>query len=401
MNQRLRIVVGGYIGLLPAGGITWDYVQYPAGLAALGHDVFYVEDTRLWPIYQSAGSNWGDAGASVAHLKSVMNAFGLKDRWAYRDEASGHCFGMTENRVREVCRTADLFLNISCSTFMRDEYHLIPARAVVDTDPMFTQVQYVSQQMFTPGEPGLRELVDAHTHHFTFGENIGAGDCRIPDVGINWRPTRQPVQIDLWPVTPLPDRGGAGAAFTTLMNWTAAKPLEYAGETWGQKDVEFNRFADLPAMVREIPLAVAVGQTGGAGSPFPKDEARAAGWCVLDPLVSANDWRDYQDFIRCSAGEFSIAKETYVKARTGWFSCRSACYLAAGRPVVTQDTGWTKYLPSDGGLLSFHDMDSAVDALRRVSGDPETHAARARAVAVEFFDSGPVLRQMLSELAVG
>ena len=127
---RLRIVVGGYIGLLPAGGITWDYVQYPAGFAALGHDVFYVEDTRLWPIYQPAGSNWGDASASVEHLKSVMDAFGLKDKWVYRDEASGRCFGMTEDQLREVCRTADVFVNISCSTFMRDEYRRIPARAL-------------------------------------------------------------------------------------------------------------------------------------------------------------------------------------------------------------------------------------------------------------------------------
>lgn len=395
---RLRIVVGGYIGLLPAGGITWDYVQYPVGFAALGHDVFYVEDTRLWPIYQPAGSNWGDASASVEHLKSVMHAFGLENKWAYRDEASGRCYGMTEGQLREVCRTADVFVNISCSTFMRDEYRRIPARALVDSDPMFTQIQYLSQQMFTPGEPGLRGLIDAHTHHFTFGENVGADDCRIPDCGINWRPTRQPVQLDLWRATPLPQYADDGAAYTTLMNWAAAKPLEYDGETWGQKDVEFNRFSDLPKKVPEVPLAVAVGQTGGAGSPFPAEDARRAGWRVLDPLECAGDWRAYQDFIGRSSGEFSMAKETYVKARTGWFSCRSACYLAAGRPVVTQETGWSKYLPSDCGLLSFHDLESAAEALRSVSADPKRHASAARAVAEEFFDSRDVLGGMLAQL---
>ena len=266
MSRKLRIVVGGYAGLLPAGGVAWDYVQYPAGLAALGHDVYYVEDTRLWPIYQPAGSDWGDASASVAHLRRVMDAFDLSSRWAYRDEASGRTFGMSEGQVKEVCRTADVFVNVSCSTSMREEYRRIPARALVDSDPMFTQIQYLSQQMFTPGEFGLRDLVDAHNFHFTFGENVGARDCRMPDCGIRWRPTRQPVCLRHWRATPPPSNAtNGGAAFTTLMNWAAGRPLAHGGETWGQKDVEFRRFMRLPTHAPGVPLAVAVGQTGGAG----------------------------------------------------------------------------------------------------------------------------------------
>jgi hypothetical protein len=396
--ERLRIIVGGYTGLLPAGGITWDYVQYPAGFAGMGHDVFYIEDTRLWPIYQPAGSDWGDASASVAYLKSVMEAFGLRDRWAYRDEASGRCFGMTEAEVREVARTADVFVNISCSTFMRDEYRRIPRRALVDSDPMFTQIQYLSQQMFTPGEPGLRELVDAHNFHFTFGENVGAPDCLMPLCGIRWRPTRQPVCLSRWQPAVLPVSNDESRAYTTLMNWTAAKPLVYAGEKWGQKDVEFRRFFHLPSRVEETALAVAVGQTGGAGEPFPFDEAREAGWRVLEPAAHASDWRAYQTFIARSRGEFSVAKETYVKARTGWFSCRSACYLAAARPVITQETGWSKYLPSDCGLLAFEDEDGAIDALRRVEAEPARHSRAARRIAEEHFDSRRVLGEMLAQM---
>jgi hypothetical protein len=399
VRERLRIVVGGYIGLLPAAGVTWDYAQYPAGFAALGHDVFYIEDTRLWPIYQREGSDWGDCSAAVSHLAAVMKAFGLKDRWAYRDEASGRCFGISADHLREVCRTADLFVNVSCSTFMRGEYRAIPVRALIDTDPMFTQVQYLSQQMFTPGSPGLRELVDAHTHHFTFGESVGRPECLIPDCGIAWRPTRQPIRLDLWPaVEPVRDR--AGAAYSTLMNWTAAKPLEYAGTTWGQKDVELRRFFTLPALVPEIPLAIAVGQTGGAGAPFPADEARAAGWRVLDPEAAAPDCAGYRAFIAGSLGELSVAKETYVKARTGWFSCRSACYLASGRPVVTEDTGWPAHLPEGRGLLAFDTLDGAADALRRVEADPAAHARAARLVAEELFDSRHVLSRMLSETGI-
>jgi hypothetical protein len=285
---------------------------------------------------------------------------------------------------------------------MRDEYQAIPARALVDTDPMFTQVQYVSEQMFTPGKPGLRELVAAHTHHFTFGESAGRPECLMPDCGIAWRPTRQPIRLDLWPpLEPVRGRGERDeSAYSTVMNWTAGKDLEYAGTTWGQKDVELRRFFSLPSAVPEIPLALAVGQTGGAGAPFPADEARAAGWRVLDPEVCAPDCDGYRAFIAGSRGELSVAKETYVKARTGWFSCRSACYLASARPVVTQDTGWPAHLPAGQGLFAFDTLEGAAEALRTIEGDPVTHALAARAVAEELFDSRRVLTRMLREMDV-
>ena len=398
MKDRLRIIIGGYLGLLPTGGVTWDYVQYPAGFAALGHDVYYIEDTRLWSLYQAEGSDWGDCTGNVRQLKHVMESFGLADRWAYRDEASGKCFGMTKPQVDEVASTADVFVNVSCSTFMRDEYCRIPARVLIDSDPMFTQIQYLSQQMFTPGEPGLRDLLNAHTHHFTFGENIGAEECRIPSCGIEWRPTRQPICLDRWTATKLPK--ATDAAYTTLMNWTAAPPLQYEGEAWGQKNVVFEHFITLPKDVPKIPLAVAVGQTGGVGSSFPAEEARTEGWLIFDPNVCAHDWKAYGSFIQDSRGEFSFAKETYVKAHTGWFSCRSACYLAANRPVVTQDTGWSKYIPSGDGLLAFDTQEAAAEALRRVEAEPERHARAARGVAEEYFDSDKVLRRLLAEAGV-
>lgn len=395
-GHRLRIIVGGYLGLLPAGGVTWDYVQYPVGLAQLGHDVFYVEDTRLWPVYQNDNQGGADCSANVAHLAAVMDAFELRDRWAYRDEASGRCFGLAEEKVREVCRTADLLINVSCSTFLRDEYRAIPVRILVDSDPMFTQIQYASQVMFTPGHPGMREIVDGHTHHFTFGMNIDASDCRIPNCDVYWRPTRQPVCLRHWPETALPV--ASNAAYTTVMNWTAGRPLVYEGESWGQKDVEFRRFSTLPGVVPDIPLAVAVGQTGGSGDPFPAAIARQQGWRVLDPAACAPDWRTYRTFIQESRGEFSVAKEAYVKGCTGWFSCRSACYLAMGRPVITQDTGWSRHLPSGCGLLPFDDERSAVDALRRVVADPGPHARAARVIAEEYFNSDRVLSEMLAQV---
>jgi hypothetical protein len=180
------------------------------------------------------------------------------------------------------------------------------------------------------------------------------------------------------------------------MNWTAASPLWYDGETWGQKDREFARFADVPQAVADVPLAVAVAQTTGA--LFPAEGARRQGWNVLDPATIAPDWLAYRRFLQQSRGEFSVAKETYVKANTGWFSCRSACYLASGRPVVAQETGWSRYLPAGCGLLAFEDREGAVESLKRVAADTEKHARAARAIAEEHFRSERVLSALLEQL---
>ncbi|MEO5580810.1 MAG: hypothetical protein ABIR58_09125 [Gemmatimonadaceae bacterium] len=163
----------------------------PVGFAALGHDVIYLEDTRLWPVYQRAGADPADCSENVAHLAAVMRHFGLDKRWAYRDETSGRCFGMSATELDEVCRTADVFVNISRSTVLREQYRRIPVRVLIDSDPMFTQIQYVTQEMFTPGVSAIREMVAGHTHHVTFGENIGGADCRVPDAGVHWQPTRR------------------------------------------------------------------------------------------------------------------------------------------------------------------------------------------------------------------
>jgi hypothetical protein len=263
---------------------------------------------------------------------------------------------------------------------------------LIDTDPMFTQVQYETAEGFTPGNSGMRELVHGHTHHFTFGENFGGAGCRMPHCGMSWRPTRQPLMLDRWSVTDPP----IGAAYTTLMNWTAARPMRYAGEVWGQKDVEFLKVINLPRQLPQMQFAAVVGQTTGA--PFPTDVARQSGWDVLDPNRHAGDWGSYREFLRRSAGEFSVAKETYVKAHTGWFSCRSACYLAAGRPVVTQDTGWSKFYPTGEGLFAFTDAAGAADALHSVAADPARHGRAAREIAEEFFDARRVLGRLLQEV---
>lgn len=394
--KKLRIIVGGFLGILPAGGVTWDYLQYPLGLHLLGHDVFYVEDTQLYPIYQKEGRNWDDCTDCVLHLKNIMQHFGLSDRWSYRDEASDKTFGMSQKQVSEICKTADIFLNISCSTVMRDEYARIPTRILLDSDPMFTQIQYLTEQSFTEGISKLNQLVNAHNVFFTFGENMGEQDCLIPDCGLNWHTTRQPICMKYWdkiafqvPKTPV---------FTTLMNWTAGKNLTYNHEIWGQKDVEFPKILAIPTQFPSAQFSIVINQTGGKQQNFPEKEIVENRWAIESPELAAGNWANYQRFISQSFAELSVAKNTYIKARTGWFSCRSACYLAAARPVITQDTGWSKYIPSGEGLFAFSNQEEAVEAIEQILETPKTQAIAARDLAYSYFDSTKVLSDMLNVL---
>jgi hypothetical protein len=349
----------------------------------------------MFPIYQKEASKWDDCSSTVMQLGHIMNFFGMGDKWAYRDEASGKCFGMTNEKIKTICNSADVFVNISCSTYMRDEYCKIPVKILIDSDPMFTQIQYLSDQKFTPGEPGLKQMIDAHNFHFTFGEKIGSEDCRMPACGLQWLTTRQPICVSYWKSNFIHFQENS---FTTLMNWTAGKKLYYDNDTWGQKDIEFSKFLNLPQKVEGIKLSMIINQTGGTEKTMMEQEIKKAGWEILNPERYASDWKSYQQFIQNSSGEFSVAKETYVKARTGWFSCRSACYLASGKPVITQDTGWPELIPAGKGLFSFQNMEEAVSALQAVVREPQKQSKAARDIAEEFFDSHKVLSRLLDKI---
>ena len=391
--KKLKIIVGGFIGLYPTGGAAIDYIQYPLGLALLGHDVYYIEDTMLYPIYQQKGEQWNDATGCIAYLKATMEHFGLKDKWAYRDIASGTCFGMSLTKVLDICKTADVFINISCSTCMRDEYYNIPCRILVDSDPMFTQVTYYDELKGT-ATTTVKKLVESHNYLFSFGENIGKEDCLIPTFEYNWISTRQPVCLELW------GKSGKipGTSFTSIMNWSGRQRMNYLNDSWGQKDIEFEKFLMLPLVLPEISFNVVINPPLHAESNFNLQNLKNNNWNVLNPHETVANYNDYINFIEQSFAEFSIAKETYVKSKSGWFSCRSACYLAAGKPVVTQETGWSKYIPSGNGLFTFIDMNSAAQAIRTVSGNARKHEQAAIEIANTYFDSKVVLTEMINKL---
>ena len=380
----MRIVVTGMVAQYAFGGVAWDYLQYVAGFRQLGHEVLYLEDTEMWPYDPVNNTITGDCAYNVHYLRDVMERLGLGDGWVYRNAADATYHGLTEPAAKAFCAGADLFLNVSGCGWLRPEYLSIPRKIFLDSDPMFTQVS-----LSRANETELAR-VRAHDLHFTFAENIAAPDCRIPGCGLNWIPTRQPVVLDWFPVADVLPRD----RFTTVMNWTSYKTSEYGGETWGQKDVEFMKFMDLPARTTQR-FEIACGQ--GPGGKRPTELLAQQGWQIIEPDEHLPDPWKYRDYLRHSKAEWSIAKEGYVKSRSGWFSCRSACYLALGRPCVLQDTGWSRYYSTGQGLLAFGTIEEAVAGVEAVARNYAVHSAAARAVAEKEFDSRRVLARMLAE----
>jgi hypothetical protein len=267
----------------------------------------------------------------------------------------------------------------------------------------------VTQVKIAAGGRTFRARVDAHDVHFSFGERLGEG---VPTTGHRWRPTRQPVLLSEWRTTETPRE-----TFTTVMSWTSYAPLRHGGRDYGQKDVEFRRFLDLPGRVAPLGLEVALGSTQHLewealaaelpprllalarerGDWTPRDLVRHAGWRVVDASEACGDLDRYRAYVRSSKGEWSVAKNAYVQGQPGWFSERSACYLAAGRPVVVQDTGLAGVLPVGEGVLAFRSLEEAAEALREVEGDYARHAKAARGVAEACFDSDRVLTRLVEE----
>ncbi len=381
----MRIIVTGLVGQYAFGGVAWDYLQFVEGFCQLGHDAFYLEDTEVWPYDPINETVTDDCSYNVRYLRSVADRLNLGDRWCYRNAADGAYHGLTEAELKAVCADAAVFVNVSGCGWLRPEYMRIPKKIFIDSDPMFTQVGAAGDQV------DERARIASHDHHFTFAENIKDPACRIPDLGLNWKPTRQPIVLDRWSVDSQPPRD----VWTTVMNWVSYKPVEFKGETWGQKDIEFQKFIELPGRTAEK-FEIACGL--GRGKTRPTASLREHGWQIVEPGEKLPDPWTYRDFLATSKGEWSVAKEGYVKSRSGWFSCRSACYLALGRPCVLQDTGWSRHYPTGAGLFAFTTTAEAVKALESVAADYPRHCREARALASSTFDARRVLGELLEEI---
>ena len=379
--DKLRIIVTGLIGQYPLGGVTWDYIQYATGLMRLGHDVYYLEDTGQHPFNPLEGGISGECDFNVSYLREVMARFDMEDRWAYHFPWDSQWFGLADDKREAVVRSADVLINVSGVLAYPEKYRHIPWLVYIDSDPVFTQVKLAR------GQVDFQRMLETHDIHFSFGERLSDA---VPKTAFDWRPTRQPVVLDEW------HQGGpARDVYTTVMNWTSYKQLEYRGTTYAQKDVEFERFIDLPGRVPEVSLEIAVNT--GKTRRTPRGLLERKGWHVVHPDQVCPDVQGYRSYITHSRAEWSIAKNGYVQGQSGWFSCRSACYLAAGRPVVVQDTGFSKVLPTGTGIVPFSTLQEAIDGIGDVERRYASHCRAAREIAEQYFDSSLVLTKLLDE----
>ncbi len=392
MSSTLRIIVTGLVGLYPVGGVAWDYLQYVIGLARLGHDVYYYEDTWIWPYHPLEKQYTSQGSYSAKYISDFWERYApeLGRRWHYLHlhETS---FGMDRAAFDEVARTADIFLNVSGACMFPDHLSSWCVKIFLDTDPGYNQIMLSERFVWSENVERWCASVAAHDQHFTYAENIHGAECLIPKIDFEWKTTRMPVVMNLWePQARV--RSLETAPWTTVMTWNAFKgKLVYQGVEYKSKGSEFEKLIELPQRTG-VPLRVAV---GGVNAPLMR--LASEGWKVVDgPSVTLTPGR-YQEFIAGSRGEISPAKHVYVAMCSGWFSCRSACYLAAGRPVVVQDTGFPAILPVGEGILPFTTVEEAVAAIDEVEANYAWHAKAAGAIAQEYFDSDKVLSRLLAE----
>jgi hypothetical protein len=372
------VVFSGVIGRLPVGGHAWISMQYLAGLRQLGHDVYFLEDCGdgSWVYDWDTEETTTDLAYPAAYVSECLTPLGLGDRWIYR--AGDRSAGLSIEAFREVCARADLLL-VWAVPFdrWRPEYDLPRRRAYIDADPGFTQIGLAT------GDGRLVNTIDRCQCLFTIGQRIGADDCRIPSAGRDWHKTLSPVSLPAWPRA----SDGSATHFTSVMQWRGFREVVYDGVTYGQKDREFPKFAALPRLTTQ-PFRLAL--TGVA----PEDLS-GYGWEVVPGWIPSRTPWSYRTFIQESRAEFGVAKHGYVSMRGGWFSDRSVCYLASSKPVLVEDTGLADWLPVGAGVVTFRDLDEALDGVATINADYARHSDAARKLAEEVFSTARVLPPLL------
>ena len=387
--KRKKIVILGMMGRCPFAGQTWLFLGWLQAFAKLGHDVWYVEDDPSWPYDPEINGPTDDGRYAVRHIAACMERIGLKDRWAFRMPGlADHCWGLTPARLDALYRECDLLLNVVGSTDLSDEHMAAPLRVYVQTDPVTAELRLAN------GDEHTREAFAAHHRIFTYGENYGAPDCGVPLNGVRYRFTRQPVDTDLWPMAF--DRDAP--FFTTIGNFRQDhSDVVHNGMTYyWSKHHEWFKFIDLPKRTAQrFELALNV--------DLPEDRAQLEGhgWRLTSPFqMSLDIFGAYPEYIRRSRGEFTVAKDQNIRLRSGWFSERDVCYLASGKPVITQDTGFGQALPTGAGLFAFSTLEEARVAVEAINADYRGHCDAARRVVMEHFECTGVGRRMLADLGL-
>lgn len=398
-----RFVVSGILFFNPVAGVVYQTLHYLLGLQRLGHDVWYVEDTNWWSLDPRTGTFSPDPSASIELVGPILERHGFGDRWAYRraeanlepSDPAG-CWGLDDATVLDLYRSCDGWLNVTGSQTVWPDVATCRRRILIESDPVSAQIDVAN------GHRPTIDHLDAHDAHFSFGEVMvagtgsptAAGGGVIPLGPYDWQPTRQPVAVDLWyePEPPTHRR------FTTVTSWhDDNKDRRYDGQVYRwTKDAQFLRIIDLG---RRRPGRFELAVTGRVDDDRPR--LTEAGWRLRDALAVSSSVDDYGGYIRSSWGEFTAAREQYTRPRSGWFSDRSATYLAAGRPVITEDTGFGDVLPTGRGLYPWTTMDDILVAVDEIDRDPERARAGALEVANECFAAEKVVGSLLDRAGLG
>ena len=407
MSRKLRLIIMGILGRTPLAGVSWQVLHFLEGFRRLGHEIYYIEDTGGWayhPLRTNADHEAENAYEinlqyAVNHVARVMSAHGLQDRWAYQSRLSDRTFGLSETQVSNAFENADALVNLTGSTQLFEEHARVPVRIYLETDPVLPQIE-VAQD-----DRKRIDLLSAHTHHFTYGENLGAPDCGVPVTRFEYLPIRQPIVLDWWTGdaqsgSTLNGPPQSRPYFTTIAKWRQpGKDIDWNGETYfWSKHVEFLKFIDLPRRTeQEFELALAW-QDEKDQEAIP--QLRSHGWRIIDAISLSLDTAPYREYILRSRGEFTVAKDQNIRLRSGWFSDRSACYLAAGKPVVTQDTAFGNILPVGRGLFAFRNMEDILTAINTIESDYDQHSRAAREIAQEYFAAEKVLRSLIERVGL-
>jgi hypothetical protein len=372
---------------MPLAGIAWQAMHYILGLERLGYEAWYVEDHGANPYDPRFNSVVMECDYNVAYVRRVMERYGLGERWAYWDAINDVYHGLSREAVFRLYRESDALINLCGAARLRDEHMACPRRIMVDTDPVFEQIKYAK------ADPGARSYLDAHTDFFTYGENVGGPGWIVPLCGIPWKPTRPPVVLEEWPTD-----AEAPACFSTIATWeNKGKNIDFEGETYvWSKHVNFQRFLDLPLRTPQCFTMAMLPPDRGVEA-----EVTGKGWRLADPRPVSASMEAYGEFICGSRGEFTVAKDIYVRPNSGWFSDRSVCYLAAGRPVITMKTGFSRFYPVGDGLFEFSDVEEALAAIDAVNADYRRHSRAARMLAAEYFSSDSVVSALMAEAGLG
>jgi hypothetical protein len=389
--KRKKIVVMGFMGSCPIAGVIWQHIHYIVGLQRLGHEVYYIEDSARIPYNPSTFAVENDFTYAAQVLARLARDHGFEGRWGFCARyLPGHdCAGLTKETICALYREADAILNV-CGSQEFNEDLLESQRIIyVESDPGVEQIK------LDKGSQDTASYLGRHHALFTFGENVGTPQFPVPDHGFVWKPTRQPVVTDYWNTGAPP---AAGAVFSSIANWSTSgkKDIEWRGDTYlWSKSLEFLRFVEAPARSgEEFELATDI-KDAETRALFEKNR-----WRLILPHEMSADWELYRRYVQGSKGEFTVAKDQYVRLNTGWFSDRTACYLAAGRPAITQETGFTQFYGGNGGLFAFRTLDDIAAAVEEINRDYARHSRLALEVAQEAFEAEKVLASLLDRAGI-